>query len=418
MKQFILILSLLFFYSSCSNASADKHEDEQHHDDHEAPNSTTLSAAQIKSIQIEIGRIEKKQLTASLKANGLLMVPNNNRANATALLGGVIKDILVQTGQTVRKGQVIANVSNINFIQMQDAYISVLAQIELKELELKRQEDLKAGNAGALKNLQSAKAELKSLKSQEASLEKQFELLGIKSSSINSENLRSTFVITSPIDGAISHISVNIGSYVDANTSIAEIVDHKQLHLDLFVYEKDLQKVKVGQTIHFTLTNNPGKEYDADIYAISNTFEKNSKAIAVHALVKGDKQGLIDGMSITALVSLEHATVDAVPSDAIVNHEGHDYIFIVSEKNEEHQHHHDSAQGNVHAAHQHDSEASLGDYTNGLTFEKIPVRKGTSDIGYSEITLLKNIPADSKIVTQGAFFLMAKMTNSGEGHHH
>jgi cobalt-zinc-cadmium efflux system membrane fusion protein len=39
------------------------------------------------------------------------------------------------------------------------------------------------------------------------------------------------------------------------------------------VYEKDLQKLKVGQTIHFTLTNNPGKEYDADVYAISNTFE-------------------------------------------------------------------------------------------------------------------------------------------------
>ncbi|MEZ4805069.1 MAG: efflux RND transporter periplasmic adaptor subunit [Bacteroidia bacterium] len=345
------------------------------------------------------------------------MVPNN-RANTNCPNGGVIKDILVQTGQTVRKGQIIASVSNINFIQMQDAFISVRAQIELKELELKRQEDLKAGNAGALKNLQSAKAELKSLKSQEASLEKQFELLGIKSNSINSENLRSTFVITSPIDGAISHISVNIGSYVDANTSIAEIVDHKQLHLDLFVYEKDLQKVKVGQTIHFTLTNNPGKEYDADIYAISNTFEKNSKAIAVHALVKGDKRGLIDGMSITALVSLEDATVDAVPNEAIVNHEGHDYIFIVSEKKDEHQHSHDSADGNVQAAHHHDSEASVGDYANGLTFEKIPVRKGTSDIGYSEIALLKNIPADSKIVTNGAFFLMAKMTNSEEGHEH
>ena len=57
-----------------------------------------------------------------------------------------------------------------------------------------------------------------------------------------------------------------------------------------------MQKLKVGQTIHFTLTNNPEKEYDADVYAISNTFEQNTKAVAVHAMVKGNKQGLIDGI--------------------------------------------------------------------------------------------------------------------------
>ena len=53
-----------------------------------------------------------------------------------------------------------------------------------------------------------------------------------------------------------------------------------------------------------------------------------------------------------------------------------------------------------------------------LTFERIPVVKGTSDIGYSEITLLKDIPSNSQIVTKGAFFVLGKMTNSGEGHEH
>ena len=45
---------------------------------------------------------------------------------------------------------------------------------------------------------------------------------------------------------------------------------------------------------------------------MSNTFEQSTKAVAIHAMVKGNKQGLIDGMSITALVSLENATVDAL----------------------------------------------------------------------------------------------------------
>ena len=47
-----------------------------------------------------------------------------------------------------------------------------------------------------------------------------------------------------------------------------EIVDNSQLHLDLYVYEKDLSKLKVGQTIHFhPPTNNAGKEFDAKFSA-------------------------------------------------------------------------------------------------------------------------------------------------------
>ena len=410
------------------NTSGEKHHEEtEHHDEHENSNTATLTVEQIKSIKIELGNIEKKQLTASLKANGILKVPNQNKANATASLGGVIKSILVQTGNTVSTGQVIATISNNSFITMQEEFLSVSSKTALADLEFARQKELQQGNATALKNLQSAEAELKSLKARKASLQKQLELIGINTNSLTSENIQSTASIISPINGTISNVMVNIGSYVDANNPIAEIVDNTQLHLDLYVYEKDLQKLKVGQTIHFTLTNNPGKEYDADVYAISNTFEQNTKAVAVHAMVKGDKQGLIDGMSITALVSLENATVDAVPTDAIVNHEGQDYIFIVTDAHSEEEHHEHSEADTSHKddehGHKHE-ENEEGEHKEdeqqeeGTTFEKIPIRKGTTDVGYSEITLLKDIPPNSKVVVNGAFFILAKMNNKGEGHAH
>jgi len=398
---------------------------EESHDEHENVNTAMLTAEQMKSIKIELSRIEKKQLTASLKVNGLLKVPNQNKANATALLGGVIKSILVQTGNAVRKGQVLATITNNSFITMQEEFISVSAKTDLAQLENNRQKELQLGNAGALKNLQTTETELKILKSRKASLQKQLELIGINSTSLTSENIQSNVNITSPINGTISTVLINIGSYVDASNPIAEIVDNSQLHLDLYVYEKDLQKLKVGQTIHFTLTNNPGKEYDAEVYAISNTFEQNTKAVAVHAMVKGNKQGLIDGMSITALISLENATVDAVPTNAIVNHEGQDYIFIVTDAHSEEEHHEHNEAGEE--AHQHDEhghkhnekeENGHNEKEDGTTFEKIPIRKGTTDVGYSEITLLKEIPKDARIVTNGAFFILAKMTNKGEGHEH
>lgn len=423
MKNYLLYILLVFVSTTaCEHKHSEAPEEAtEHHDEHENSNIASLTSEQMKSIKIELGTIEKKQLTSSLKANGLLKVPNQNKANATALLGGIIKSIVVQTGNTVKKGQVIATITNNTFITMQEDYLTIASKSELAQQEYDRQNVLQEGKAGALKNLQSANTELKTLQTRKASLKKQLELIGINTNSLTNENIKSVVNITSPISGTISEVMVNIGSYVDANNPIAEIVDNSQLHLDLYVYEKDLQKLKVGQTIHFTLTNNPGKEYDADVYAISNTFEQNTKAISVHAMVKGNKQGLIDGMSITALVSLEDATVDAIPSHAIVNEEGLDYIFIVTDAPNEEEHH-DDVESTEHKhdqdGHQHQETTAPKQQGKETFFEKIPIRKGTTDIGYSEITLLKEIPANSKVVVNGAFFILAKMNNKGEAHEH
>ena len=415
----IAFLASVLLLPSCgggSSSASEEKEAEGHHEEHENSSTASLTAEQAKSIKLEFGHIEKKQLTASLKANVILNVPNQNKATITALMGGVVKNIFVQSGNSVTKGQVIATIANTSLITMQEDFLSTSSRLTLAELEFKRQQELQSGNATALKTVQSTEAELKALRARKASLQKQLELIGINATTLTSDNMQSVINITSPITGAISTVSANIGTFVDANNPIAEVIDNSQLHLDLFVYEKDLSKLKEGQTIHFTLTNNAGKEYDAKIYAISNTFEQNTKAIAIHAVVEGDKIGLIDGMSITALVSLENATVDAVPTDAIVNFQGQDYIFIQTDAHAETEHHKEN-DGDKHDEHGHSHKEAEKESNDKLTFERIPVRKGTTDVGYSEITVLKEIPANAMIAVKGAFFILATMTNSGEHEH-
>lgn len=418
----IPILSIFLLWSCGSkekaNNESEKTEATEEGHEHENENVVSLNADQMKSIDVRFGQIEQKQLTASLKANGILKVPNQNKATITSLYGGVVENILVQPGNVVRKGETIATIANPQFIDLQEEYISLEAKVKYAELEYNRQKELSGSNAGALKVFQQSEAELRALQARRASLRKQLELLGINTSKLTTDNIAATVAIKSPVSGAVSNVMVNIGSSVDINKPIAEVVDNSQLHLDLYIYEKDLPKVKVGQIIHFTLTNNPGKEYDAEVFGIGNTFEDASKALAIHAIVKGDKIGLIDGMNITALVSLENANVQAVPTDAIVNYQGRDYIFVMTDEHAEEEHH-GKEDGEEHDenGHSHNESATKEDHGPATSFERIPVRKGTTDVGYSEITLLKDIPADSKIVVNGAFFILAKMTNSG-GHEH
>lgn len=405
LKLNIIILILLsIFLASCNKSEKAQEANEKTEEHSENENSTTASLTedQMNAVGISLGQIEMKELTATIKANGALSVPNNNKANATSLYGGVIKTLNVQVGDFVKKGQVIATIANLEFIQLQEEYLTAGSRITFAEQEYRRQRKLFDNDAGAKKNLQNAEAELKTLRTKRASLQRQIQMMGINPGSVSNRNLKSGLVVTAPISGTISNILLQIGSYIDVSSPVAEIVDNSSLHLDLQVFEKDLPSIKVGQKIHFTLTNNPVEEYDAEVYSIGTAFENQSKTIPIHCKVKGNKNGLIDGMNTTAVVSLNNQLMPAVPNTAITSADGKDYIFIViAPKEEEHTY------GKTQEKHNEKT-------TN---FERVEVVKGTSEMGYTAITPVKSIPEGAKIATKGAFFINAKLTNSGEHEH-
>lgn len=367
-----------------------------------------LTEEQMKSVGVTLATIEMKELTSTIKANGLLRVPNNRKATVTSLYGGVIKTINVQIGDFVRKGQVLATISNPEYIQLQEQYLTINSRITYAEQEYRRQKELFDNDAGAKKNLQSADAELKSLRTQRASLLRQLQMMGINPGKVTNGNLKSGLVITSPINGTVSNINAQIGSYVDVSSPVLDIIDNSSIHLDLQVFEKDLPKMKIGQIVHFKLTNNPETEYDAKIYSIGSSFENESKTISVHANVTGNKEGLIDGMNITGIVSLDKSVTPAIPNEAIVEADGKYYVFVQTDKKAE--------------AHEEESitkkEASPDKKeSKTINFEKIEVMKGSTDMGYTAITPVNNIATDAKIVVKGAFFVNAKLSNSGEHEH-
>jgi len=383
------ILITLFTLSACNNntSTADHQEvEEEHH--HEEENTTTLTQTQIKTVDIRLGHIEQKALTATLKANGVLSVPANHQAKVSTIYTGIIQSVKVEIGAYVHKGQVIATISNPDFLQQQQRLLTVNSQIELAQQELDRQQILYEGNAGTGKNLQAATTQLRTLRTEKAALEEQIRLMGLNPKTLTNEGMQSTLAVVAPISGNISAVYTNNGAYVDASTPIVEIIDNSSLHLHLQVYERDLPYIKVGQQVHFNPTNNTSGEYDAQVYNIAASFENESKSIIVHCHVEGDKQGLISGMNVTGVISLDKETAPAVPNDAIVEDSGKSYIFVVT--------HTDNKE---------------------TTFEKIEVAKGASESGYTAIAPVKPIASEQTIATKGAFFINATLVNSGEHEH-
>lgn len=390
--SYIALVCGVLHFVACSSSSNQAEED--HNDSNETHEVAVahITQEQLTAAGITLGHVEQKELSATIRANGSLKVPKTHKGFVTTLYGGTIRQIHTLPGQYVRKGQVIATLANPQFVQLQEEYLTTRSRMLYAQQEVARQEALQESGAGATKSLQSAKAELNTHKARSASLAQQLRLAGIAPEQISAENIRSTLSILSPINGVIGEILGQIGSYIEPSSPIAEVIDNASLHLDLNIYEQDLPKIRVGQTIHFKLTNNPNREYDAEVHTIGSTFEPDSRTIAVHCDLLGDKSGFIDGMNITGIISLGEELLPAVPDEAIVHSDGKDYIFV-----------------------QHDSGHN---HEGTFEFKPVEIIRGTSQLGYTAITPVGALEPEAIVVLKGAFFVNARLKEADADHGH
>jgi cobalt-zinc-cadmium efflux system membrane fusion protein len=345
----------------------------------------TLTRQQMQSVGITVGPLEEKDLSTVVKANGQLAVPPQNKADVSVLSGGIIRTISVLEGQQVKKGQVLATIENQELIRIQQDYLTAKNSFSYIQAEYDRQTQLKAAGAGTGKSFQSAEASYNSERSRITAYESQLRQLGISPGKIAGGQIASRFPLLAPISGTVGQIGANTGAFVQPGTSIMEVVDNSKIHCDLIVFEKDLMKVKIGQTVNFQLTNQENQQIKGKINGINKSFENESKGVVVHAVIENSsKQNLIPGMYVTALISVGNQLSPAVPVDAVVRSEGKEYIFI--------------AEGN-------------GEKMN---FSKAEVKTGVSELGYIQITPLRKLPAKVKLVTGGAFYLESKSEGGAE----
>lgn len=348
-----------------------------------------LTPAQMKTVGIEVGYMENRNLASVVKANGQLEVPPQNKADVSILSGGIILRINVLEGQQVKKGQVLAVINNQDLIKIQQDYLSAKNNFTYIQAEYERQKKLQEAGAGTGKSFQSSQATYNAEKSRLRAYESQLNQLGVSAASIAKGRIISQFPVTSPIKGTVGQIIENTGAFVQPGTSIMEVVDNSKIHCDLTVFEKDLMSVKIGQKVNFQLTNQGNQVITGSINGINKSFQNESKGVIVHAVIdNASGKNLIPGMYVTALISTGNQLMPSLPVEAVVRSAGKQYIFI--------------------------AESGKGDSnTQALQFTKVEVKTGVSELGFVQVTPLVELEKNTRVVTKGAFYLQSK-GSSGE----
>jgi len=390
---------LLIAYCGILNSCNEK-KTEEIHEEEKSQTEIALTESQYKTVGIETGFVENRNLNKIIKANGYTTVPPQNSAEVSTLIGGTVKDIYVLEGTFVNKGKVLATIQNLEVIEMQEDYHSASANVEYLQLEYNRQKTLSDENVNPRKVFQEVKAKLAAERARAQAAKNKLEALHV-----STKGSSSLVPIVAPINGYVGKINIAKGAFSNTGVSLFEVVDNSQMHLDLNVYEKDLGSISVGQVIDFVLTNQSNKSIKGKIFGINKSFSNESKTVAVHAKIDpADAKGLIPGMYVSANINITNATVPALPKDAVVRNADKYFVFIKEEADSEEKHNH--TEGEKEESHEKE-----------IHFKAVEVIPGTTDLGFTEVKFVDKIASDAKIVTKGAFYLLSAMKGGGEHEH-
>jgi cobalt-zinc-cadmium efflux system membrane fusion protein len=391
MKNILKISAISLFlivFGSCQSKTAPQDENSEaiNTQQEESTNLVVLQQKQLEVMNIALGTAKQINLGDALKVNGQLELPPQNRASVSAIIGGRVQSIAVIEGDYVKKGQVLAQLNNPEFITMQREYLLAKSNISFLEQDYQRKKALLKDGITSAKSFQQAEAAYNDGKSALNAAKSMLQLMDINVSGLENGKIISSVPVVSPINGVVQNIDINIGKFVASEQKMFEIIDNEFLHLGLKVFEKDIDKVKIGQKITFSLTTRPDKIYEAEIFALGKAFDMNTRAVLVHAKINGTHDGLLTGMFVEARIVTSSKEVLALPNEAFINEKGLDYVFVQRNK--------------------------TGD---NIEFEKVQVNKGVSDLSFTEVLFIKDLPKEAIIVTKGGYYLNAEMQKSEFG---
>jgi cobalt-zinc-cadmium efflux system membrane fusion protein len=383
MKIYHIIIAL-FVLSSCSSKDDKNEKDSATTQQNKAKGNTILfTQDQFKNGGIDTGALPMHQLSSTIHVNGQVDVPPENLIAINVPMGGFLKRTTMLPGQPVYKGEVIAEVANQEYITMQQDYLTSMSKIAFLKQELERQKILSQQQASPLKLYQQSQSEYNSEQAQAAGLGQKLRMIGINPQKLTTSNIRSVVGIISPISGFVSKVNVSIGRYINPTDVLMELVNTSDIHAALTVFEQDIPKINIGNSVTINLPSLPEKSYPGKVILIGQALD-STHSVMVHChFLKSDKN-LLPNMFLQATIKTKPQNTTALPDGALTSFEGKMYAFLTEKKG------------------------------INTMFSMIPVTIGVKENGWNEVHFNNPELTEKHFVLKGAFSILSAMKNSGE----
>ena len=252
------------------------------------------------------------------------------------------------------------------------------SRVGIAKSYLAREEKVLQGNHLASREIQSAKADVNA-----AELDLRAAADTIKVLGASPAGLGDTIAVTSPIAGKIVSRAVNLGEMVEPSTTLFTVMNLSDVWVEASIYEKDLAKIRKGQTAEIRVHSYPGKAFRGKVTYIGDILDPESRTAKVRCEVS-NRAGLLkpEMYATVGIVIARRGAAVNVPREAVLDDAGKKIVFV--------------------PCMECDEDRKAGTNACG-SYDRIEVKVGS--IHGVNVEILSGIMPGDKVVTTGAYQL-------------
>ena len=370
---------------------------EEGHDEHEDEGGLVILTPEAAArVTLTTAPAVLRDLADEISTTAEVGYDEDHLAHVTPRISGRVHDVRASLGQDVKAGEVLAVIDSTELGHAKASYLQARARADLTRENLTREERLAASQIAAQSELAAARAAQAEASSVLYTAQETLRLYGLSAAQISAiragDSRSAIFEVRSPVEGRVVEKHLTRGEIVDPKDALFTIADLRRIWIWIDVYERDLARVRVGDSAEIRTDAFPERAFQGRLSYLGDKVEAATRVIRARIEVENSDGVLRPGMfarvrlsSALAAGKVAAAAALVVPVGA-VQRSGEGYVAFVQ----------------------------VGE----RRYERRTVRVGRKASDYLEI--VEGLKAGEPVVVQGAFILKSEAAKAsmGGGHSH
>ena len=297
-------------------------------------NTITISQDYVNNLGIVLGKLKPAKQIPLLTAPAKVVIPPGHEYIVSASQAGLITQLNAALGDTVKKGQVLAQLNSPDLLSMQRLYLKAVSEMQLSDFSYQRDQKLAAEGVIAERRWQETSSMHNTIVSEVNEHKQLLEIAGMSNEEINkltqTRQLSSLLSVHAPISGVVMDRMVATGERMSILAPLYRIANLDELWIEINIPHEHIGQIRVGDQVQ--IENSP---IYAQITLLGQSVNPENQTLLARATIKDSKDLIKQHASVRAGQSINTQIIQAsdnavfkVPNTAIAQNDGLAYIFI------------------------------------------------------------------------------------------
>jgi membrane fusion protein, heavy metal efflux system len=255
-------------------------------------------------------------------------------ADVGGRIEGRIVRMLVSVGDVVQEGQPLVQIESPELGEAMAELLAARARLEAARAGATREATLRQQQLTTAGTMEAAAASADALDAEVRGAEQRLLALGVTEGELRQMERSDAPVrrvtLRSPIAGEVIERYAHLGQVVSSTAPVLRVADLSALWVMLEVYERDLSRIRMGDSVDILSESYPGETFSGRVSYIDATIDARSRSAGVRIVVDNQDRRLRPGHFVHALLTSGQEQREGLllPRSAVVQLHGQPTVFV------------------------------------------------------------------------------------------